>query len=120
MKILLVDDSKTMRMIVQRTMRQAGLGGHDITEASSAVEALEILRAQPFDLVLSDWNMPEMTGLELLQTMRSKGIRSSFGFVTSEGTQPMRDQAAESGALFLLAKPFTVESFEQTLKPILR
>lgn len=119
MKILVVDDSKAMRMIVLRTLRQAGYGDHTITEASNGVEALEILRADPHDLVLSDWNMPEMSGIELLGAINAEGIEVKFGFVTSEGTAPMRDRARDGGALFLIAKPFTVESFELTLDGVM-
>lgn len=120
MKILIVDDSKAMRMIVQRTLRQAGFGDHDVTEAANGVEAMSALEQSSYDLVLSDWNMPEMSGIELLKTMRSKGLGAPFGFVTSEGTPPMRQAASDAGALFLIAKPFTAESFEQALRPVLR
>lgn len=120
MRILIVDDSKAMRMIVQRTLRQAGFGDHDVVEAGNGVEAMAALEKQPFDLVLSDWNMPQMSGIELLQTMRKKGLGAPFGFVTSEGTGPMRQQATDAGATFLIAKPFTPEAFEQALRPVLR
>ena len=70
-KILIVDDSKAMRMIVRRTLRQAGLEDNELDEAANGAEALDALRRASFDLVLSDWNMPVMSGIELLQTMRS-------------------------------------------------
>ena len=70
MKILVADDSKAMRMIVVRTLRQAGLGGHDIIEAENGKEAFDIVKAQGVDLVLSDWNMPEMTGIALAAEVR--------------------------------------------------
>jgi two-component system, chemotaxis family, chemotaxis protein CheY len=118
MKILIVDDSKAMRMIVQRTLRQAGFTGHEMAEASNGAEALGVLRAQRFDLVLSDWNMPEMSGLELLAAVKSENLRVRFGFVTSEGSVAMREQASSAGAEFLIAKPFTTESFVLALRPI--
>ena len=119
MKILVVDDSKAMRMIILRTLRQAGFGDHAVTEAGNGKEALDILRKEGFDVVLSDWNMPEMSGIELLTSLRAEKNAVRFGFVTSEGTPPMRQQASEAGAEFLIAKPFTIESFQQSLRGIL-
>lgn len=119
MKILVVDDSKAMRMIVVRTLRQAGFAGHDIVEAGNGAEGLAALGAGGFDLVLSDWNMPEMSGFELLVAVRAAGNKIPFGFVTSEGTGSMRQQATDAGANFLIAKPFTPESFAETLKGVI-
>jgi two-component system chemotaxis response regulator CheY len=116
---MVVDESKAMRMIVVRTLRRAGYGDHAVTEACNGAEALSILRSSPHDLVLSDWNMPEMSGIELLAALRAEQIPVKFGFVTSEGTAPMREQASEGGALFLIAKPFTVEVFEKALAGVL-
>jgi len=69
--------------------------------------------------VLSDWNMPEMNGFDLLKSLRGRGHEVPFGFVTSESTQEMRDKASSAGALFLVAKPFTPESFKEALTPVL-
>ena len=107
-------------MIVIRTLRQAGFGGHDIVEATNGAEALVALEKDSFDLILSDWNMPTMSGIELLDALKAKGCDVSFGFVTSEGNGPMRTRASEAGAKFLIAKPFTVESFELALRGVLR
>lgn len=114
-KILVVDDSRAMRMIVKRTLRQAGFGGHEITEAEHGQDALDKIAANAPDLILSDWNMPVMNGMELLEALNSQGSPAKFGFVTSEGTPEMRSRASEAGALFLIAKPFTAFTFEQTL-----
>ena len=78
-----------------------------------------MLRKESFDVVLSDWNMPEMSGLELLNAVKGDNIGVQFGFITSESTPAMRQQASEAGAAFLIAKPFTVESFEMTLRGVL-
>jgi len=118
MKILVVDDSRAMRMIVTRTLRQAGFSGHDITEAENGKQALETAGRQRFDLVLSDWNMPEMTGIELIRGLRAKGIRTPFCFVTSEGSEEMREQAEAAGAVGLIAKPFTPEAFIDVLSSV--
>lgn len=119
MKILIVDDSKAMRMIVTRTLRQAGYGGGTLQEAATGVEALAAIRASPPDLVLSDWNMPEMSGIDLLQTLNAEGLKVKLGFVTSEGSPEMRARAKDAGALFLIVKPFTPESFQEALTPVI-
>lgn len=119
MRLLVVDDSRVMRQIVVRTLRQAGFGGHDIVEAVDGVDALAKVDEEVPDLVLSDWNMPNMTGIELLRSLRSKGNGVSFGFVTSEGSEDMRDVAESAGAMFVIVKPFTPEAFQDALTPVL-
>lgn len=119
MKILIVDDSKAMRMIVRRTLRKAGYGEHDLEEACNGVEGLEAVKRSSPDLVLCDWNMPEMNGLELLKALKSGNILPNFGFITTEGSAEMRSQAMTEGALFLITKPFTAEIFQRELGPLL-
>lgn len=120
MKIMIVDDSSAMRMIVKRTLRQAGFDGHEISEADDGAKALAAIQASAPDLVLSDWNMPNMSGLQLLEQLRSTGVHLSFGFVTTEATPDMRVRAFEAGAKFLISKPFTAESFKDQLGPHIR
>lgn len=115
MKILVVDDSRVMRQIVIRTLRQSGHGGNDVLEAENGREALRIALAEHPDLVLSDWNMPEMSGIDLLESLREAGSTVTFGFVTSEGSDMMRERARAAGAAFLIAKPFTPEAFDAAL-----
>jgi two-component system chemotaxis response regulator CheY len=118
-KILIVDDSRVMRQIVVRTLRQAGLDGHDIVEAENGKAGFDaVLAAQP-DLVLSDWNMPEMTGIEMLHALRANGETVPLGFVTSEGSPEMVTKAHAGGALFVITKPFTPEGFREVLEPVL-
>ena len=119
MKILIADDSRVMRQIVIRTLRQAGYDGHDIVEAEDGRDAYDKVQSESPDLVLSDWNMPNMTGIECLQALRSSGSSVPFGFVTSEGSQEMRDKAADAGALFLIAKPFNEETFTEALDGVI-
>ncbi len=115
MKILIVDDSTAMRMIVRKTMRLAGFDGHEYSEAEDGAKALTAIKAAAPDLVLSDWNMPNMTGIELLEHLTKDGISINFGFVTTEATPDMRQRAAAAGAKFLISKPFTPESFKEIL-----
>ncbi|EYR62361.1 histidine kinase [Actinotalea ferrariae CF5-4] len=118
MKVLVADDSRVMRQIVIRTLRQAGYDW-EYVEATDGANALELLPTVEPDLVLSDWNMPEMLGIELLRAMRANGDETPFGFVTSEGSTEMRELADAEGALFLIAKPFTAEVFRDTIDPFL-
>ena len=117
--ILVVDDSKAMRLIVRRTLRQAGFGEFEVEEAANGLEALERIGKAAPALVISDWNMPEMNGIELLRELNARKVSVRFGFVTTEGTPDMRAMADEAGALFLIAKPFTPEQFESALRPLL-
>ncbi len=115
LKILIVDDSTAMRMIVRKTMRQAGFDGHDYSEAEDGAKALTAIKSAAPDLVLSDWNMPNMTGIELLENLTKDGIKIKFGFITTEATPDMRQRATAAGASFLISKPFTPESFKEIL-----
>jgi two-component system chemotaxis response regulator CheY len=119
MKVLVTDDSKVMRQIVKRTLRQAGYTDLQVCEAGNGREALEVIAAEQPDLVLCDWNMPEMNGIDLLTSLRADGRDVPFGFVTSETSPEMRLKAENAGALFLIAKPFTPEAFREALAPVL-
>ena len=120
MKILIVDDSKAMRLIVIRTLRQAGFGDHQLEEATNGAEALAAVRAHKHDVVLSDWNMPEMNGLQLLESLRAEGYRGRFAFITSESTDEMKKKAQDAGASVFVTKPFTAEVFQALLGPLLK
>jgi two-component system, chemotaxis family, chemotaxis protein CheY len=113
--ILVVDDSKTIRMLVKRNLKQAGFEHANVLEAEDGAAGLAVARAEPLDLILSDWNMPEMSGLEFLKALRAEGFDTTFGFITSESTPSYRDQAMSAGAAFLLSKPFNAESFADAL-----
>ncbi len=116
MTILIVDDSKAMRMIIQRTMKKCDLGNPTVVEACDGKEGLAKVSECNPDLVLSDWNMPEMNGLEFLKAVRESGNQVTFGFVTTECTDDVRGTAKEAGAEFFITKPFTPEKFEAELK----
>jgi two-component system chemotaxis response regulator CheY len=119
MDILLVDDSRTMRIILQRAIRQAGYRDLNVGEAESGIQALEKLRSERPRLILSDWNMPEMSGIDFLLQVRAAGNSVPFGFVTSEASGEIKDLAMKSGADFLLTKPFTPDDVQEVLCPIL-
>ena len=117
MNILIVDDSKAMRGIVTRAVKAAGLADATFQEASNGREALAAIHAAKPDLVLTDWNMPEMSGFELIQALRSEGSGVKVGLVTSESDPTLRQQAFEAGALFVIQKPFTPDAVKAALQP---
>ena len=117
MKILIVDDSKAMRAIVRRHVTQAGFEDAEIVEAENGSLALTEIRSSRPDVVLSDWNMPEMTGIELLEALRAEGVDVPLGFVTSEGSSDFKDRAFDAGAAFMITKPFTADDFTRCLAP---
>lgn len=119
MKILVVDDSRVMRQIIMRTLRQAGFDVTQVVEASDGLEGLSLFHHLRPDLVLSDWNMPEVSGLEMLDAVRRSGSDVLFGLVTSEGSPEMREKAVSAGASFLVPKPFTVDAFEAVIRSAL-
>lgn len=119
MKVLLVDDSRAMRLLVTRMIKKLGVSGGDITEADDGDVALDMIKQSVPDLVLSDWNMPKMNGIDLLNALNEEGITPIFGFITTEATDEMREKAMGAGAKFLITKPFTADSMEEALDPYL-
>ncbi len=115
MRVLVADDSKAMRMIVIRTLRQSGVEIDEIREAVDGADALAAVPDFRPDLILSDWNMPNMTGIEFLTALRGGGDTTLFGFVTSESNPEMKDRALAAGAGFLLTKPFDGERFADVI-----
>ncbi len=118
MRILIADDSRAMRLIVQRELRHAGLKDAEIVEAANGREALDMVISSPPDLILSDWNMPEMEGIELLREIRARGLDIPFGFITSETMPAMRAAAVAAGARFLIAKPIEPSSFAEVVRTL--
>ena len=117
LNVLLVDDNKAMRLLVRQTLLQTGLVDPCVEEAENGSDALAKLADMEPDLILSDWSMPEMNGVELLRELRSRGCGVKFGFVmprTASG--PMREKAFEAGAQFLLERPFSVQRFCDVLR----
>ena len=115
MRIVVADDSAVMRKIVIRTLRQAGFGDALVAEAGDGAELVDIAVNDGPDLVLSDWNMPVLTGLDALRSIRAHGCAVPFGFVTSEGSEAMRATAEAAGASFVIVKPFTADAFAEAL-----
>lgn len=118
-KILIVDDFATMRKVIRNLLKQ--LGYENIVEAEDGVAALRILRSQKIDLVISDWNMPNMTGLELLKEVRADGELKATPFlmVTAEALQDNVIAAVKAGVSNYIVKPFTAEVLNEKIAKIL-
>ncbi|MDQ7007291.1 MAG: response regulator [Acidobacteriota bacterium] len=116
MNILLVDDSAVMRKVLTRALRQAGLDIGDILEAGDGLEALNVLEGgASVDVVLSDWNMPNMNGVDFVAQARSKGYEMPIIMVTTESGDDRISQATEAGANGFVHKPFTPDRLAETL-----
>jgi len=120
-RILIVDDSTVMRKLVERSLRQAGLDIGDVVEAGNGIEALAAVREGPFDLILSDINMPAMDGLEFLQQLskldEAKG--TPVVMVTTEGSETRVVEALSFGAKGYIRKPFTPDQIKERVSPLL-
>lgn len=119
-KILVVDDFATMRKVIRNLLKQVGYE-KNIVEAEDGVIALKILKSQKIDLVVSDWNMPNMTGLELLKAVRSdEDLKSTpFLMVTAEALQDNVIAAVKAGVSNYIIKPFTAEVLNDKISNIL-
>ncbi|HNQ85908.1 MAG TPA: chemotaxis response regulator CheY [Deltaproteobacteria bacterium] len=118
MKILVVDDFSTMRRIVKNILRQ--LNFVNIIESDDGSTALEVLQREKIDLVISDWNMPKMTGLELLKVLKADDALKHIPFlmVTAEAQQENIIEAVKSGVSNYIVKPFTAETLSQKINQI--
>ncbi|MBN2298008.1 MAG: chemotaxis response regulator CheY [Deltaproteobacteria bacterium] len=118
MKILVVDDFSTMRRIVKNILRQ--LNFNNIVEADDGSTGLDILQKEKIDMVVSDWNMPKMTGLELLKAVRADDALKDIPFlmVTAEAQQENIIEAVKSGVSNYIVKPFTAETLGQKIEQI--
>ena len=117
-KVLVVDDFATMRRIVKGVLKQ--LGYNDIIEAEDGEQALKELKKEKIGLIVSDWNMPNMTGLDLLKAVRSDDTLKDTPFlmVTAEGQKENVVQSVQAGASNYIVKPFTPETFSAKLEKI--
>lgn len=117
--VLVVDDSAMMRKIVQKNLRELGA---DLTfvEAGDGKEALEVFAKGGVDLVLTDWNMPNMTGIELVRELRKldPDKKVPIIMVTSEATADKVKEAVQAGVNNYVSKPFTTDVLKQKIGPL--
>jgi two-component system chemotaxis response regulator CheY len=118
MKVLVVDDFATMRRIVKGVLKQ--LGFNTIVEAEDGSAALEVLKKEKIGLIVSDWNMPKMTGLDLLKAVRADDNLkpTPFIMVTAEGQKENVIEAVKAGVSNYIVKPFTPETFSEKLEKV--
>ena len=117
--VLIVDDYKTMLRIIRNLLRQVGI--YSVDEASDGVEALAKLREKTFGLIISDWNMAPMTGLQLLQEVRSDEIlrATPFIMVTAESKTENVVAAKQAGVSNYIVKPFNAETLREKIEKVL-
>lgn len=119
--LLLVDDSATMRKIILRTLRMAGLDIDSFEEAGDGNEALEKLAQKPADIMLCDINMPGMGGLELVKKVREDAAHADMKIImiSTESAEELIDGVMADGANGYVTKPFTPEIIQKALAPFM-
>jgi len=119
MKILIVDDFATMRKVIRNLLKQGGY--ENIEEAEDGQMALNELKTKEIDFVISDWNMPKMTGLELLKAVRgdAKLSKTPFLMVTAEALQDNVLEAVKAGVDNYIVKPFKAEELKAKIDDVL-
>jgi two-component system, chemotaxis family, chemotaxis protein CheY len=118
MKILVVDDFQTMRRIIRGVLKELGFA--NIVEADNGVRALEVLKGAKIDFIVSDWNMPEMTGIELLKAVRASEEWKDLPFlmVTAEGKSEQVLDAVKNRVNNYVIKPFTPAILQEKILKI--
>ena len=120
MNVLIIDDSRSMRMLIKRCLRQAGFSQYNIEEAGDGAEGLEKLKSIAPQLILSDWNMTGMGGESFGRALQTQYPQLTLGFITSESSGEISERASAVGAKFLLTKPFDVDGMKAALAPYLK
>ena len=120
MKILVVDDFSTMRRIVRNLLVELGFSNPLIQEADDGNNALTMLKSQPFDMVVTDWNMPNMTGIDLLRAIRAEASLKGLPvlMVTAENNRDQIIAAAQAGVNGYIVKPFNAVTLKEKLTKI--
>ncbi|MGI6724413.1 MAG: response regulator [Arcobacteraceae bacterium] len=122
MKILIVDDSSTMRRIIGNVVMQLGFSKNDFDEAEDGIKAWKLLEEGRYDLVLTDWNMPNMNGLELVQKIRGGGNHTKIPIImiTTEGGKAEVVTALKAGVNNYIVKPFSAEVLKEKLDGVMK
>lgn len=120
-KVIVVDDSSVMRQIIKNNLKQLGFEQSNLVDAEDGEQALRKINEDEVDLVIADWNMPKMTGIDLLKAIRSDGALKELPFmmVTSEADKEKIMEAVQSGVNQYIVKPFNATQLEEKIKEIL-
>jgi two-component system chemotaxis response regulator CheY len=119
MNVLVVDDSAAMRKIIIGALSKTELRGSKTVEAASGKEGLDKFLDGNFGMILSDWNMPEMDGLEFVSRVRRVDQRVKIIMITTEGTCGKLESALDQGVDEYVVKPFTAETLDRKIKKLL-
>ena len=122
MKILIVDDSSTMRRIIGNVVMQWGVAKDNFDEGEDGVKAWKLLSESHYDVILTDWNMPNMNGLELVKKVRSEGThqKTPIIMITTEGGKGEVITALKAGVNNYIVKPFNAEVLKEKLDGVLK
>ncbi|MDZ4820431.1 MAG: response regulator [Planctomycetota bacterium] len=113
-RVLVADDSSTMRKIILRSLQAVGVP--NAVEAADGVEAVDLFKPGEFDLVLTDWNMPNKNGLEVIQEIRRMDANVKIIMVTTEAEKSRVLEAIQAGVSDYLVKPFTADTLREKLE----
>jgi len=119
-KVMVVDDSSVMRQIIKNNLKQLGFEFSNLLDAEDGEEALKKINQGGVDLVISDWNMPKMTGIDFLKAIRADGALKELPFlmVTSEADKEKIMEAVQAGVNQYIVKPFNANQLEEKIKEI--
>jgi len=122
MKILIVDDSSTMRRIIGNVVMQLGFKKEEFDEAEDGVKAWKMLEESTYDVILTDWNMPNMNGLDLVKKTRAEGghMKTPIIMITTEGGKGEVITALKAGVNNYIVKPFNAEILKEKLDGVLK
>lgn len=113
-RVLVADDSSTMRKIILRSLQAVGVS--TAVEAADGNEAISLFKPGEFDMVLTDWNMPGKSGLEVVQDIRARDPKVPIIMITTEAEKGRVIQAIQAGVSDYLVKPFTADTLREKLE----
>lgn len=118
-KVLVVDDSTIMRKVIISALRAMDIMEEHISQASDGLEAITAASANQFDIILMDWNMPNMLGIDAVKALREQGNKTPILMVTTEGEKSNVVKAIQAGANNYLVKPFNAEDLRDRLTQLI-
>lgn len=120
MNVLIVDDSATMRRIISNVVLQTGIPESNIYQAENGMNAIKVFNENNIDLILTDWNMPIMNGLDFVKTIRERGFKIPIIMITTEGGKGEVITALKAGVNNYIVKPFGADVLKEKMKPFMK